>query len=231
MENNQFWVFFVIAIIAGVAIAFAASNASTTGYFSIRDLFTSQPSLGSVACNDPDGNNNFVKGTCTDSKGTHADFCNGSNINEYICNNNQCVPSMLDCTYGCSNGACLTEAGVATNGEYTGEWEECLDCECSCNGTKATNSTRCQNCDCICATKTSTGKLEKCGGKCMCDSGGNYSCMVQVDGGWVKEGQTTTGQTTWPTGSKCTCMCARPVFREAECAPKSGISIDWLPCT
>ena len=49
MENNQFWAFFVVAIIAGVALAFVISNAAMTGNLGIADIFgAKQMSTGIV---------------------------------------------------------------------------------------------------------------------------------------------------------------------------------------
>lgn len=69
-----------------------------------------------VECTDQ-GQNANVKETCTDSAGTHIDFCESSTlVRDWYCGgtwdgstwtNIKCNPGGYGCANGCSDGACI----------------------------------------------------------------------------------------------------------------------------
>jgi len=67
----------------------------------------------SAACNDTDGGKNFsVKGSTSFGGNVYTDFCNGSSVVEYYCQDSQGYSTTYNCPYGCSDGICL--AGGST---------------------------------------------------------------------------------------------------------------------
>ncbi len=78
-------------------------------------------------CIDSDGKNYSIKGTVQNNTGNYTDFCQGSNIIEYYCENNESKSISYTCNYGCFDGICLQQQNQ-TNETVTcaGGWK-CID--------------------------------------------------------------------------------------------------------
>ncbi|MEM4598631.1 MAG: hypothetical protein QW400_02980 [Candidatus Diapherotrites archaeon] len=103
-------------------------------------------------CNDTDGGKNFnSKGSVTFGGQTYTDFCNGSVVNEYYCENNQGRSTTYSCPYGCSDGACVSSSsgksggssgglgdssGNSPGGSSSGTQNKCTDSDGGMNGAK-----------------------------------------------------------------------------------------------
>lgn len=106
MDNNAFWAFFVVALIAGFAVGMFFSGPGITG-------FATTPVSVAIGETD-DGLDYTTPGSCTDASGTYVDKCiNAGTVGEYVFNEANGVCSMVaySCILGgfykCSNGACI----------------------------------------------------------------------------------------------------------------------------
>ncbi len=83
--------------------------------FSNTCQYASTPTPTYTTCTDSDGGTDFTKkGTCTDSTGTYADYCNGgtSPITDVYCSNGFCKEAYL-------SGICVDGASVPISPTYT----------------------------------------------------------------------------------------------------------------
>jgi len=128
-------------------------------------VFTVQ---GSSTCTKTSGDY-FVQGTCTDSNGTHSDYCDGATVKEYYCagswngsawSNYHCEMGGYVCPNGCANGACIGTSPNQNGGNTSGT--NTSGTNTSGTNTSATgNVTNGCNCPpgltCNCAAPTSNG--------------------------------------------------------------------------
>lgn len=104
MNNNAFWAFFVVAIIAGFAIGMFFLGPGITGFASFP---------GTNVFGETDSGLDYtVAGTCTDAEGTHQDYCGSSGVVfEYTFNGQFCSAVAYNCVLGgfrkCEAGACV----------------------------------------------------------------------------------------------------------------------------
>ena len=115
----------VVAIIAMVAV-FTLSFTSPAPAGEFKKLLSPSTSVTDrqPACSDSDGGwNIYEMGTCRDMlyeviTGSYTDYCiiGTDALVEYFCHNERgsCVAIGIDCTYGCSNGACLDQSNDTT---------------------------------------------------------------------------------------------------------------------
>ncbi len=119
MDNNAFWAFFTVAIIAGFAIGMVFTGTGITGQFTQA---VSTPAVEAPTFGETDGGLDYTTpGTCTDSTGIHTDFCaNAGTVLEYVFNeeNQMCSAVAYNCILG---GFKKCEAGACTNGWPKGE--------------------------------------------------------------------------------------------------------------
>jgi hypothetical protein len=69
-----------------------------------------------MTCSDSDGGRNlYTKGKiCMDGIACIEDSCNGTKINEGVCENNERVMTSITCLAGCENGACNSEDTITS---------------------------------------------------------------------------------------------------------------------
>ena len=106
MENNAKWAFFMIALVAGVALGLSVNNMVITGQ-SAR-----------ITPGDSDGGNRpFEAGQCMSKFGDMStDVCSGNLLSEHAFIAGECRVSIYDCTaYGmfCFQGECMTGEEIA----------------------------------------------------------------------------------------------------------------------
>ncbi len=101
MENNAKWAFFMIALVAGVALGLSVNNTIMTGQ---ATRITPGDSDGGL---DP-----FEAGACMDKFGKMSiDFCSGNFMHEFAFIEGGCKESLYDCTayeMVCFQGECMT---------------------------------------------------------------------------------------------------------------------------
>ena len=99
MENNAKWAFFMIALVAGVALGLSVNNLAVTGQFA------------RITHGDSDGGNDpFEAGVCMSKFGDiSTDFSSGKFLYEFAFIEGVCRESIYDCTaFGmeCVDGKC-----------------------------------------------------------------------------------------------------------------------------
>jgi len=87
---------------------------------------------GGTYCEDTDGNNVFVKGTCTDDMDAYEDGCaSPTQVKEGYCAQKRCVIIVASCSpgYACENGMCVIsgkavceEGLVGNDAQCSGKW-------------------------------------------------------------------------------------------------------------
>jgi len=152
-------------------------------------------------CIDSDAGINYsIKGTIQNNTGEYSDFCQGSSLIEYYCENNESKSISYVCDYGCFNGECLQQNKTNETITCTAQWK-CIDsynkafqltnctltdtafCQYSCyNGacipqpTTCSDGTSYNSCSIMkpkyCENGTLTDRCNLCG----CDEG--YTCQA-----------------------------------------------------
>lgn len=91
-------------------------------YYAKLHLLTN---IGGLECTDSDnGKNIYVRGTCIDSNSKDTDYCIGSTLAEYYCENNECKEELINCSSGCTEGACISEKCIKGDATHNGK----IDC-------------------------------------------------------------------------------------------------------
>lgn len=113
MNNNAFWAFFTVAIIAGFAIGMVFTG-GITGQFTqaVSSTTSSTSEFG-----DSDGINYAVQGTCFGPAGTFQDFCDGPVLHEFGWTGVSCNEIVVNCALSTFYKGC--EVGRCVNGEVT----------------------------------------------------------------------------------------------------------------
>lgn len=86
-----------------------------------------------LKCEDSDGMDYLTKGFTTKNNNNKTDSCEGDILSEYFCEDKNLMRSLVNCSYGCEDGACLPYVPVCTDLDEDGfsiEGGECgrLDC-------------------------------------------------------------------------------------------------------
>ncbi len=96
-DNKKNFALGVVGLIVVIAIALAYYGPST--------------GMATAKCSDwDDGYNPVYKGTCTDANGIeYLDTCVSPNIvrEHYCMDDTTCISELVNCDYGCAEGACV----------------------------------------------------------------------------------------------------------------------------
>ena len=115
MDNNAFWAFFTVAIIAGFAIGMVFTGTGITGQFTQASSTTAVSSASAFGDTDL-GMNYEEQGICTGPAGTFQDFCDGPVLlHEFGWNGVKCVEFIVNCGLSTLYKGC--EVGRCTNGD------------------------------------------------------------------------------------------------------------------